>query len=59
MEKQWKIHTNSNTQAIEELQQQLNVDTIIAKLLVQRNIVNYTNAKDFFRPELKQLHDTF
>ena len=59
MEKQWKIYSNSNTKAIEELEQQLNVDGIIAKLLVQRNIFNYQEAKDFFRPDLKQLHDPF
>ncbi|MEI8137550.1 MAG: hypothetical protein WCH21_09535 [Bacteroidota bacterium] len=59
MEKQWKIYTNSNTNAIEELEQQLNVDGIIAKLLVQRNINNYEEAKDFFRPDLKQLHNPF
>ena len=59
MEKQWKIHTNSNTKAVEELQQQLNVDAIIAKLLVQRNIFSFEEAKDFFRPDLKQLHDPF
>ncbi len=59
MEKQWKIHNNSNTQAVEKLQQQLNVDAIIAKLLVQRNIFTFEEAKDFFRPDLKQLHDPF
>ncbi len=59
MEKQWKIYNNSNTKAVEELQQQLNVDAIIAKLLVQRNISNFEEAKDFFRPDLKQLHDPF
>ncbi len=59
MEKQWKIYDNSNTSAIDELQKQLNVDAIIAKLLVQRNIFNFEEAKDFFRPDLKQLHDPF
>jgi hypothetical protein len=46
LEKQWKIYSNSNTKAIEELEQQLNVDGIIAKLLVQRNIFNYQEASD-------------
>ena len=59
MEKQWKIHSNENKQAIKELKQDLNVDEIIAKLLVQRNIFSYQEAKDFFRPELKHLHDPF
>lgn len=59
MEKLWKINTNSNSHAIENLKQQLNVDDVIAKLLIQRNILNYQEAKDFFRPDLKQLHNPF
>ncbi len=59
MEKLWNINTNSNTNAIENLKQQLNVDDVIAKLLTQRNIFNYQEAKDFFRPDLKQLHNPF
>ena len=59
MEKLWKINTNSNSNAIENLKQQLNVDDVIAKLLIQRNILNYQEAKDFFRPDLKQLHNPF
>ncbi len=59
MEKLWKINTNSNTNAIENLKQQLNIDDVIAKLLTQRNIFNYQEAKDFFRPDLKQLHNPF
>jgi single-stranded-DNA-specific exonuclease len=59
LEKLWKINTNSNSNAIENLKQQLNVDDVIAKLLIQRNILNYQEAKDFFRPDLKQLHNPF
>jgi len=59
LEKLWNINTNSNTNAIENLKQQLNVDDVIAKLLTQRNIFNYQEAKDFFRPDLKQLHNPF
>jgi single-stranded-DNA-specific exonuclease len=59
LEKLWKINTNSNTNAIENLKQQLNIDDVIAKLLTQRNIFNYQEAKDFFRPDLKQLHNPF
>ena len=59
MDKLWKINTTSNVSDIENLKQQLNVDDVIAKLLIQRHIFNYQEAKDFFRPDLKQLHNPF
>jgi single-stranded-DNA-specific exonuclease len=58
VEKLWKIHDRSNG-IPDELQKQLNVDKIIARLLKLRNILTYDEAKAFFRPDLKQLHDPF
>ncbi|MBW1298962.1 single-stranded-DNA-specific exonuclease RecJ [Aquimarina litoralis] len=37
----------------------LNVDEIIASLLVQRGIETFEDAKRFFRPSLEDLHDPF
>lgn len=59
MDKLWKIHQNQNSLAEGDLQTRLHVDKLIAKLLVQRHISNYEQAKTFFRPELSQLHDPF
>ena len=39
--------------------QELGVNKIIATLLVQRGINTFSEAKDFFRPSLKNLHDPF
>jgi single-stranded-DNA-specific exonuclease len=55
-EKQWRISTQ---EPLQELQAQLNVDRIIAKLLRRRDIHTFAEAKNFFRPDLKQLHDPF
>ena len=41
------------------LQQELKVDRVIARLLHRRSIFTFEEAKDFFRPELSQLHDPF
>lgn len=44
---------------VEQLQTALGVDAKIAELLVQRNIENFEDAKQFFRPKLEHLHDPF
>ncbi len=59
MEKIWKIHTSDDSGESLHLQEQLHVDRIVARLLELRKILSYEDAKMFFRPELKQLHDPF
>lgn len=59
MEKQWRIAEQINVQIAGDLQMQLNVNRIVAQLLKQRQINSYSEAKSFFRPDLKQLHDPF
>ena len=41
------------------LQNELQVDALIATLLVQRGVETYDQAKAFFRPSLTDLHDPF
>lgn len=57
LEKFWKIVEHSAVP--NELQMRLGVDRIVAQLLKERNILNFDDAKAFFRPELNQLHDPF
>lgn len=59
MEKIWKIRENIYSEFIPDLQEQLKVDSIVARLLTLRGITNYEDAKLFFRPQLSQLHDPF
>jgi single-stranded-DNA-specific exonuclease len=56
LEKFWKIYADDNTS---DLQEQLKVDKIIARLLKRRNILTFDDAKSFFRPTLEMLHDPF
>jgi single-stranded-DNA-specific exonuclease len=56
-ERQWKIQ--GGQVAVSELQSQLNVDRIIARLLAIRKILSFDEARTFFRPELSHLHDPF
>ncbi|MGF1554918.1 single-stranded-DNA-specific exonuclease RecJ [Paucihalobacter sp.] len=55
----WTLKPIPEQQKIEALQQALQVNEIIAKLLIQRGIETYADAKKFFRPSLSDLHDPF
>ncbi len=55
----WTLKPKPDTSKVNELAKTLNVDTIIASLLVQRGIETFEQAKKFFRPSLDDLHDPF
>ncbi|WP_103069223.1 single-stranded-DNA-specific exonuclease RecJ [Aquimarina sediminis] len=55
----WILQPKPDTSTIQRLAEALNVDTIIATLLVQRGIETFDQAKSFFRPSLEELHDPF
>lgn len=59
MEKKWNIHQITNPEVVNQLQEVLSVDEVIAKLLELRGINSFEQAKTFFRPELKMLHNPF
>ena len=58
MEKRWIIQKPDQT-IVQKLAKDLEVNHIVAHLLVLRGIENFDDAKLFFRPELKHLHDPF
>lgn len=55
----WTIKSKPEKQKIQALQDALQIDEIIAILLVQRGIENYEDARQFFRPSLEDLHDPY
>jgi len=59
MEKRWAQIENGEDETSEKLALELNIDKCLAKILVQRGISNFEEAKFFFRPQLAQLHDPF
>jgi single-stranded-DNA-specific exonuclease len=59
MEKYWKIKERGNPEIIDKLATELNISQVLANLLVQRNISTFDEAKEFFRPNLENLHDPF
>lgn len=53
--KRWKILTAQKEKA-DSLQKDLNIHPALCKILVQRGFETFDQAKDFFRPQLTQLH---
>ncbi|UKT64140.1 single-stranded-DNA-specific exonuclease RecJ [Pedobacter mucosus] len=59
MEKRWVQASNCNDDTINTIAEQLNIDRSLAQILVQRNICDFDQAKDFFRPDITHLHNPF
>ena len=55
----WNLKSKPNKEKVQALQEVLQVDEIIATLLVQRGIETFEQAKSFFRPTLNDLHDPY
>ena len=58
MEKRWRI-LNSDKEKTETLFTGLKIHPALCSILVQRGIDTYEKAKQFFRPQLSDLHDPF
>src|SRR5215467_16270102 len=56
MEKRWTI-LNSDEEKIKSLQEALKIHPAICRILVQRNIQTFDLAKNYYRPQLTDLHD--
>ncbi len=59
MEKKWVIKERGNKEMIDSLAKELNINPILANILIQRGHDTFEKAKEFFRPSLKMLHDPF
>lgn len=55
----WTIKPKPEPSRVDQLANELNVDKLVAQLLLQRGISTYTEAKKFFRPELNDVHNPF
>ncbi len=55
----WTLKPKQEENAIEALSKALQIDGLVASLLLQRGIQSYEEAKKFFRPQLSDLHDPF
>ncbi|AOW20991.1 single-stranded-DNA-specific exonuclease RecJ [Urechidicola croceus] len=55
----WTLKPNPEKEKIQSLVTELSVEPIVAKLLVQRGIESFYEAKKFFRPDINDLHDPY
>jgi single-stranded-DNA-specific exonuclease len=56
MEKRWKILSVDETR-VDALHSSLKINRAICRVLMERGIDNFEKAKDYFRPQLSELHD--
>lgn len=59
MQKRWAEIPLTTPGLIPELQASLQINEVLARLLVLRGVHNYDEAHDFFRPNIHHLHDPF
>ena len=58
-EQRWIFTPEPDHEIVEDLAKSINNNWIIAKLLVQRQILTYQDAQKYFNPTLQPLHDPF
>ena len=59
IEKKWMLKEGTDQNVVRQLSSELGVDPVLAELLVQRGVHTFEQARAFFRPNLKDLHDPF
>ena len=55
----WTLKPDPNPKTVHQLSQDLSIDKTLSKLLIQRGVSNFEEAKRFFRPSLEELYDPF
>lgn len=59
MSSRWLLKPKPLAENVKALQDSLKISESLSRILVQRGITTYDEAKDFFRPQLSHLHDPF
>ncbi len=55
----WTLRAQPEQQKIDHLSDVLRVSPLVSRILLQRGIETYDEAREFFRPSLDDLHDPF
>lgn len=59
MQKRWTPKAEADHKTVEELATAININKVLAEILVQRGIDTFEKAKKFFRPQYADMHDPF
>lgn len=58
-EKKWILEKAADDENVSRLSSELGIDPVLARLLTQRGITTFQQAREFFRPSIANLHDPF
>ena len=58
-EKKWILEKATDDENVSRLSSELGIDPVLARLLTQRGITTFQQAREFFRPSITNLHDPF
>lgn len=59
MTKKWTLLDQQDDAMVDSLAKSLNISIVLARLLIQRQITTFDEARSFFHPSLDNLHDPF
>jgi single-stranded-DNA-specific exonuclease len=59
LKKRWTLRESADDKSALALADSLNISNVLAHLLIQRDITNFFEAKQYFRPSLETLYDPF
>lgn len=59
MNKRWTLLKQADNDKSIKFGKELNINPVLANLLIQRSVNTFDEAKEFFRPSLSLLHDPF
>lgn len=59
MTKKWTLLDPQDDALVDSLAKKLNISIVLARLLVQRGVTTFEEARNFFRPSLEKLYDPF
>lgn len=55
----WILNEPADSAKVERLSTEVGIDRVLSELLVKRGVETFEQARAFFRPSLKDLHDPF
>lgn len=59
MQKRWAVREMPDNDSVKKLAAELNIDPVLSALLLHRGITTFDEARYFFRPDIRHLHDPF
>lgn len=59
MEYQWVLDHHHDEERVDNLAKELGIPNLLSRILLNRGICDFDEARVFFRPDLEKLHDPF